>query len=307
MLRLTSNTAFVGDKTQLPGYFPLIDTVPLFAGGVRKLIKNYSGPLLQVRRSSDNTTQDIYPDSQGMLDTTSLLSFAGAGSAFVSVIYDQSGNGNNATRVTLSGQPIIVNAGNINKVNGKVAINFSDSGKAMGLPQSVSIAMGGSTFLGISMVVQISKTPTAACSLFSFYDNASHRRFSCGIGYNTQDFNKYQAFHNNTSNVAQATTSVVENDSTVYGNNNVITSWVDLSNKQMGIMLDGVTPQTATIAGGTLGVVDNTGIIGAASWSSGSPVDGALFNFSEMILVNKSSPYIKTSIPANQISIYQSK
>lgn len=305
MLRITSNTAFVGDKTQLPGYFPLIDTVPLFAGGVRKLIKSYSGPLLQVRRSSDNTTQDIYPDSQGQLDSASLLTFAGVGSAYVSIIYDQSGNGNNLTRISLSGQPIIVNSGTLNKVSGKPSIYFSDSAKAMSFSQSVSIALSGCSFVASSMVVQFPSAPKSQVSLFSFYDSSNHRRFSCGIGYNSQDFNKYQCFSNNTSSVEQTTTTVVENDSNIYGNNNIVTSWVDFSNKKIGIMLDCTTPQVMNIPGGVMANVDNTGIVGAARWSSGSPIEAALFNLSEMILVNKNSSYIKTSIPSNQVSTYQ--
>ena len=72
----------------------------------------YTGPLIRVRRSSDDTELDIAASVDG-IDSASLLTFVGAGSGYVTKIYDQSGNGNHATQSTASYQPRIVNAGTI--------------------------------------------------------------------------------------------------------------------------------------------------------------------------------------------------
>ena len=59
------------------GYVGLLDLFPNAAAAysLRKLRAAYSGSAVRVRRSSDNTEQDIGFTTQGELDTTSLLSF----------------------------------------------------------------------------------------------------------------------------------------------------------------------------------------------------------------------------------------
>lgn len=90
----------------------LFDLFPGAAAGysVRRLSSTYEGAAMQVRRSSDNTTLDIGFVGED-LDTAALLAFAGVGSAFVSIWYDQSGFGRNAVQATTANQPRIVNAG----------------------------------------------------------------------------------------------------------------------------------------------------------------------------------------------------
>ena len=82
---------------------------------------------IRVRRSSDDTEQDIGFDANGDLDTTALLAFVGTGgtdNGFVTTFYDQSGNGNNATNSTESEQPLVVSGGALVTENGKAAIQF---------------------------------------------------------------------------------------------------------------------------------------------------------------------------------------
>jgi hypothetical protein len=59
------------------GFLGLLDLFPNAAAAysLRKLRAAYSGSAVRVRRSSDNTEQDIGFTTQGELDTTSLLSF----------------------------------------------------------------------------------------------------------------------------------------------------------------------------------------------------------------------------------------
>lgn len=86
------------------------------AYSLRKLRCAYSGFAIQVRRSSDNATQDIGFTVNGDLDTASLKTFVGVGnSGFVSIWYDQSGNNRHATQATTGLQPRIINAGVIEK------------------------------------------------------------------------------------------------------------------------------------------------------------------------------------------------
>lgn len=107
---------------------PLVDTVTVSAArayACRKVVLAYAGSALRVRRSSDNTEQDIGFATGGDLDTTALLAFAGAGSAFVKTWYDQSGNARDLTQSTNSAQGRIVNAGSLETVGAKAAVAFT--------------------------------------------------------------------------------------------------------------------------------------------------------------------------------------
>jgi len=106
----------------------LLDLYPNAAAAysLRKLRTAYAGSAIRVRRSSDNTEQDIgFVGNE--LDTTSLLSFVGAGDGFISTWYDQSGLGNNAAQSTAANQPKIVSSGVIELENGKPAITTQGS------------------------------------------------------------------------------------------------------------------------------------------------------------------------------------
>jgi|DEB0MinimDraft_10_1074344.scaffolds.fasta_scaffold00879_4 hypothetical protein len=112
------------------GFVGLLNTYPNAAAAysVRRLSSTYKGSLIQVRRSSDNTLQDIGFDANGDLDTTSLLSFVGAGNGFVRTWYDQSGNSANAINTTSSSQPQIVSSGVVIVAGGLPNINFDGAG-----------------------------------------------------------------------------------------------------------------------------------------------------------------------------------
>jgi hypothetical protein len=101
----------------------LLDLYPSasVAYSLRKLRTAYSGSAIRVRRLIDNVEQD-FGFVGNDLDTTSLLSFIGVGSGFVTTWYDQSGNSKNATNATAINQPRIVNLGALDVVNGKPAV-----------------------------------------------------------------------------------------------------------------------------------------------------------------------------------------
>lgn len=79
----------------------------------RRLTVGYTGPLIRVRRSSDNAETDIgYIDSTtAVLNTSAITDFIGASDGRVTTVYDQSGNSRNWVQATAGNQPFIAVAG----------------------------------------------------------------------------------------------------------------------------------------------------------------------------------------------------
>lgn len=89
----------------------------------RRLLSSYTGSLITVRRSSDNSETSIGYLASGNLDTVSLLSFAGSGDAFVKTVKNQTG-GADFTQTTAAAQPTIVSGGSLITLNSKPAMLF---------------------------------------------------------------------------------------------------------------------------------------------------------------------------------------
>lgn len=94
---------------------------------LRSLRRGYTGSSIRVRRSSDDTEQDIGFTNIGRLDTLSLTGFVGTGSGYIAKWYDQSGNGKDAEQSTTGSQPRIVNSGTLDTLNGNPSIYFDGS------------------------------------------------------------------------------------------------------------------------------------------------------------------------------------
>ena len=105
----------------------LLDTYSGATGAysLRKIKLTYTGYAIRVRRSSDNTSQDIGFNGLGDLDTTTLISFVGANDGFVSIWYDQSGASKNMVQNTSAIQPQIVSSGSVLLDGGKPVIYFN--------------------------------------------------------------------------------------------------------------------------------------------------------------------------------------
>tara|TARA_B100001093_G_scaffold184065_1_gene176692 strand:+ start:1105 stop:2064 length:960 start_codon:yes stop_codon:yes gene_type:complete len=140
----------------------LLDTYSSAAAAysLRQLSNSYSGPVLQIRRASDNVEVDVSFDTNGVVSlnsritnvteettgsSTSLTTSAttlgefvanasytdadGLGatdSALIQCWYDQSGNSNDSTQNTASAQPTIVSSGALIEENGSPVINFNE-------------------------------------------------------------------------------------------------------------------------------------------------------------------------------------
>jgi hypothetical protein len=113
----------VSPYTQFRG---ILDEYPGAAAAysLRRLSGSYGGPLIKVRRSSDNTEQDIFPLGNGSLDTTSLLSFVGANNGFVTTWYDQSSGLNHLVQSDAAKQPSIVTSGVVNTYANRPNLTF---------------------------------------------------------------------------------------------------------------------------------------------------------------------------------------
>jgi hypothetical protein len=104
-----------------------------------------------VRRSSDNTEQNIGFDVNGNLDTTALTTFVGSGNGFVTTWYDQSGNANNGTQTTQANQPQIVSSGSVIIVNNKAGISFTNTNiQYLNITNSIFTYTGNSTLFHVS-------------------------------------------------------------------------------------------------------------------------------------------------------------
>lgn len=89
---------------------------------VRKLVPAYSGSCMRVRRTSDNTEQDIGFDANGLLDIATLETFCSGTDGRVRTWYDQSGNGVHWQQATAGTQPYIVRSGATILINGFPAV-----------------------------------------------------------------------------------------------------------------------------------------------------------------------------------------
>lgn len=164
------------------------------AYSLRKLSVNATN-CIQVQRSSDNSTLDIGFQSDGVLDTGSLLSFVGGNTGYVKTWYDQSGTGNDLVPfdgLTPTKWPTIVSAGTLETLNGKPSLLFS-GGQTLVTATSGQSFTSGSSGLWFQFAVANS-TDTSQARLICKIGNAvvvaqTIRRntttFLESLGYNT--------------------------------------------------------------------------------------------------------------------------
>lgn len=175
-------------------YIAPLDVYPNATGayGLRKLKSNYTGFAFIVRRSSDNSSQNIGFNSDGSLDTTSLLSFVGSGNGYVTTWYNQDGNVNHYLyNTTASQQPQIVENGVVLvDTNGKPQLRFTNQillsvpGFSWNISASALFYLGNSSTstANTSGFISIQSSPTdnpeirlAAANAVNSYWNGSYQ------------------------------------------------------------------------------------------------------------------------------------
>jgi len=188
--------SFGNVKSQFRG--ARFDTYPLFSGllddypsaaaaySLRALSSAWlAGDVVEVRRSSDSTTQSF---TASQITNGDLETFCGVGDGFVSTWYDQSGNGNDATQATTTSQPKIVSAGAL--VTGGLDFDGVDDElkltgwaldifKNVGYGQVFSVATSDETGLSTSRILGFS-TGTASSRYVLSESNATAASYRLG-------------------------------------------------------------------------------------------------------------------------------
>jgi len=182
----------------------LLDVYPNAIGAysLRKLRSAYTGYAVRVRRSSDNTSQDI-GFVNNVLDTTSLLSFVGANDGFVSIWYDQSGNSYDFVQSTGDFQPQIVSTGSVITKNSKPTIKFD------GLSDYMEIASSTSTFSFLH------KTGQSAIN-FVGYNSLLNESVLIANNYGSSAYSGYTLYLNALNKPNNFITRAVSGQPTVY-------------------------------------------------------------------------------------------
>ena len=164
--------------SQIQSFVGLLDLYPSAAAAysLRKLRAAYTGSAIRVRRSSDNTEQNIGFTALGDLDTSALTTFCSGTNGFVTTWYDQSGNANNAVQTTAANQPQIVSSGSVLTVNSKPCTVFSNASATR-----LNVGTNFWTYTGNSTVFHASlNTHTSYQSVISYFEGPNT---SLGIQY----------------------------------------------------------------------------------------------------------------------------
>jgi hypothetical protein len=259
----------------------LLDLYPSAAAAysVRLLRSAYSGNAIRVRRSSDNTEQDI-GFSSGNLDTTALTTFCSGTNGFVTTWYDQSGNARNAAQTTAVQQPQIVSSGVIIFQNSKPCVQFS----------------GFSNSLILSSNLYNNATPKETFALF----NTSA---SSGVvigGFNTGFFDSYGegVYVNTTIKASQLSASVgVLLNSTISPNGRYLVD-AKMVNGANEIFVNAVSKATSTANQSFQGYNNR---IGSDSFNGGEWLNG---NIQEIILYAADKTSDRSGISSNINAYY---
>ena len=111
------------------------------AYGAKLLYSNYTGPILTIRRSSDNIISNFFANPIGQLGTDylgtgiSLITWLNGSTAYVTIWWDQTGNCNHATQITESLQPQYDTTNNYITFPGTTFFNLPDGAHPYGNSQ----------------------------------------------------------------------------------------------------------------------------------------------------------------------------
>lgn len=257
-----------------PSISYLLDTYSGAAAAysLRKLRNDYTGSAITVRRSSDNTSTNIGFDVNGNLDTASMLSFVGVGSGFVSVWFDQSGNGRNLIQNTSANQLRIVNAGVIDVLNGKPSIYN---------PNNLS------RFMKVSFGSNLSQPN-------SYFFLGSHANAN-GVILDTYATSRSQIYQNSNSTLRLfANTDLTLTYTPNIGSQNLIFAMTNSTTSRIGV--NGATGVTGNAGTGTM-----DGLTLGASYLNASSMN---MNSQELIVFNSNQLTNRSGIESNINSYY---
>jgi hypothetical protein len=282
------------------------------AYSLRKLRTAYTGNAIRVRRSNDNTEQDIGFTSAGDLDTASLKTFVGANSGFVTTWYNQGDSASlDFTQTTAASQPRIINAGTIDRQNGDPSIFFDGSNDFMDVASSTNRFnyLHNGTVGFISSVVRFGTASNPNVG-YIFLDNKGGSANLRGYSFFYDDRSSIPRNNAYAATVGRDITPVVSNiasDVITPNTLNLITQINDPSNataasRNIGYVNNGsaIQTNTSTNAASTGDALTNMRL-GRLSNATTSPLLG---NVSEIIIWNSNQSSNRTAIQDNINSYY---
>lgn len=98
----------------------------------RRLTSNYSGDIVQLRRSNDSAALYYNAGTGEAINSAQIVTDIGSNSAFFAQLYDQSGGGRHLTQSTAANQLQAVNAGVLQNINGKICLKGTGTGTIKG-------------------------------------------------------------------------------------------------------------------------------------------------------------------------------
>ena len=292
----------------------LLDDYPNAAAAysLRKLRTAYTGSAIRVRRSNDNSEQDIGFTSAGDLDTASLKTFVSANSGFVTTWYNQGDSTSlDFTQTTAASQPRIINAGTIDRQNGDPSIFFDGSNDFMDVASSTNRFnyLHNGTVGFISSVVRFG-TASNPNNAYILLDNKGASANSRGYSFFYDDRSSVPRNNAYVVTIGNALQNVVNNavvDIITPNTLNLITQINDPSNataanRNIGYVNNGsaIQANTSTNAANTGDALTNMRL-GRLSNATTLPLLG---NVSEIIIWNSNQSSNRTAIQNNINSYY---
>ena len=176
------------------------------AFGLRLLRADYLGPVINVRRGSDNATLDFYADSRGNVGTTlygtgtTLLTWLAGSIGYLTRWYDQTGNGRDVIQATTSAQP---------KIGTPILDSLSSSGKsaAKGI---YALYRANSTYTGATIKLRRSSDNAVSDFYADVYGNltdATGNSFSSWISISTAYVDTWYDQSGSGNHATQSTTA----------------------------------------------------------------------------------------------------
>jgi len=165
------------------------------AYSVRRLSSTYEGNCMEIRRDSDNATQNI-GFNNNVLDTSAIADFCSGTNGYVRTWYDQSGNDKNVQQTTASKQPRIYYEGGVVTLNSQPALDgyVDDGGNAadqyLQVVESGEVQLEADASFDIFMVMQFD----------NFYGFGVSRFPSGGLNDRTLFYNNQLRFTINSNN-----------------------------------------------------------------------------------------------------------
>lgn len=221
----------------------LFDTYDATVGySLRKLKTSYSGSAIRVRESGGNTETDIGFLSSGELDTVALKNHCGSNSGFITKWYNQGSGGSSldAVQTTSSIQPRIVDAGVVERSNGKPSGRYVNGSGYRLTASSVNIAQPLTVF---SVAELTAATGINASTLFH---GTSANFIFFNRGTSESPINNISLFVGSDNSLGSATVnqnlySIIANttSSNVYRNGSAFGGTLSLSNNNLNGLLIG--------------------------------------------------------------------